>query len=176
MLVATRLIYSMARDNMLPGSRQLAIVKPGHKSPIFAVIAATAVSLLILLSALYSSTAFAYILGMSSLGYFGVYVFTTAGLIYSDRKGNLPATEPGLFDLGRKRRPLHILGLIVFSATLLALLLLPDFRKNGYVYLGSIALCGVWYLTVLRGRLARHEAGPSFVSNRVEVEVGSTRA
>ena len=160
MLVATRLLYSMARDNVLPASRLLQRVSAGRRTPSSAVWTTGVISAAILLSALISPQAFAYILGLSALGYFTVYVLTTAGLISAGRRGRMPAATPGTFDLGRWRNPVHILGLIAFSAVLAALLFLPDFRANGRVFLAVMAVAALWWALVLRTRISRGQAGP----------------
>lgn len=69
---------------------------------------------------------------------------------------------PGIFDLGRFRVPVYIVGLAVFGSVMSALLLLPDFRANAIVFVLTMAVAGVWWLLVLRGRIARSEAGPNY--------------
>lgn len=162
MLVATRLMYSMSRDRMVPGSRFLSRVSPGRRTPSSAVWATGVISALILLSALASPQAFAYILGLSTLGYFTVYVLTTSGIIRADRRGRLPSSAPGDFDLGRWRTPLHVIGLVAFAGVLAALLLLPDFRANGRIFLYVMGAAVLWWALVLRRRLRDGEAGPAF--------------
>ena len=58
--------------------------------------------------------------------------------------------------------PIYILGLVVFGSVMSALMLLPDFRANAVVLRATMALAGVWWLLVLRGRIARSEAGPKY--------------
>ena len=161
MLVATRLLYSMARDNVLPASRLLQKVSVGRKVPAAAVWTTGVISVAILLSALINAQAFAYILGLSALGYFTVYVLTTSGLILAGHRGRMPAATPGTFDLGVLRKPVHIIGLVAFTAVLAALLLLPDFRANGRIFLAVLVVAALWWAVVLRGRIARGQAGPA---------------
>ncbi|MDQ0727308.1 APC family permease [Microbacterium sp. W4I20] len=71
MLVASRVVYALARDNMLPGSKALRGVSKKHKVPTAAVWATGAVSFLLLCSAFANEQTFSYIIGMSALGYFG---------------------------------------------------------------------------------------------------------
>ncbi len=168
MLVATRLLYAMARDNMVPGARFLSHVSPGHRAPSAAVWTTGGVSLLLLMSAFASEQAFAYILGMSALGYFGAYVLTTSGLIHATRSGRFPAPTPDTFDLGRLRTPVHIVGLVLFSAVAAALLFLPDFRANGRVFIAVMVVAALWWGLVLRGRIKRGEAGPAPALSSVE--------
>ena len=167
MLVATRLVYAMGRDNMLPGSRFLRRVSAEHKVPTTAVWATGLVSMVLLASAFASEQAFAFIVGMSALGYFAVYLLTTSGLLLANSRGRIPVGEPGMFDLGRLRVLTYILGLIVFGAVMAALLFLPDFRANAMVFAIAMAIAGLWWLLQLRGRIARGEAGPAFaLANR----------
>jgi amino acid transporter len=161
-LVASRLTYSMARDNMLPFSHVWRHVSPKRRSPTFVVIGLGCLSTILLLSALVSEKAFTYILGISSLAVFVTYVLQTFGAIVGARRGTIPAAEPGTFDLGRARMPIYIVGLVSFTAVAAALVLLPQFAGNGWVFLGIIALAALWWATGLRGRLRRGEAGPNF--------------
>ncbi len=66
-LVATRLTYSMARDNMLPFSNVWRHVSAKTKTPTYAVIGLGCLSTVLLLSALVNEKAFNYIIGIASL-------------------------------------------------------------------------------------------------------------
>ncbi|WP_413768789.1 amino acid permease [Rhodococcus pyridinivorans] len=160
MLVATRLLYAMARDNMVPFSRTFHTVSPRHKIPTVAVWGSAAVSGFFLLTALLSETAFSYILGMATIGYVGVYILTTAGMMVADRRGTFPPSEAGFFDLGRFRRAVHTIGLLSFSTVMGALILLPDFRPNVAPLAVLLALGLLWWALVLRARIATGKAGP----------------
>jgi amino acid transporter len=164
MLVATRLTYSMARDNMLPFSGILRRVSPTRQTPMYAVVALGVLSTVLLLSALVNEQAFTYILGIATLAFFSVYILQTAGLIIGARRGTIPVAEPGTFDLGRARMPIYIFGLIVFCAVEIALIVLPQFAGNGWVFLGVLAVAAIWWLTVLRPRLRRGDAGKNFAA------------
>lgn len=162
MLVATRLVYALGRDNMLPGSRILRRVSATHKVPTYAVWATGLVSLALLLSALANEQTFSYIIGMSALGFFGVYLLTTAGLVVANARKRIPQGAEGVFDLGRMRLPVYVLGLVVFGSVMSALLFLPDFRANAIVFVVTMGLAAVWWLVVLRGRIASSAAGPKY--------------
>ena len=170
MLVATRLIYALGRDNMLPGSQLLRRVSVKHKVPTFAVWATGVVSLALLLSALANEKTFSYIIGMSALGFFAVYLMTTAGLLVANARTRIPVAIAGVFDLGRIRVPVYVLGLVVFGSVMSALLFLPDFRANAVVFVVTMAVAGVWWLTCLRGRISRSEAGPNYALATVELD------
>jgi amino acid transporter len=161
-LVATRLTYSLARDNMLPFSHIWRRVSPTTRTPTNAVLGLGALSTLLLLSALLSTQAFTYILGIATLGFFSVYVLQTVGLIVGMRRGTIPVGEPGTFDLGRWRMPVYVVALVIFLTVVGFLVFLPQFAGNGWVFLGVVAVAALWWLTSLRGRLARGEAGAAF--------------
>ena len=100
-LVATRLTYSMARDNMLPLSHVWRHVSPSNRTPTYAVLGLFGLSTILLLSALVSEKAFFLIIGLSSLAVFATYFLQTIALLIGHRRGTIPAAEPGTFDLGR---------------------------------------------------------------------------
>ena len=173
---------------MLPGSHLLRQVSEKHKVPTPAVLVTGLVSLLLLLSALANEQTFSYIIGMSALGFFGVYLLTTAGLLVANARNRIPEGAEGIFDLGRFRVPVYTVGLVVFGSVMAALLLLPDFRANAVVFIVTMAVAVAWWLVVLRGRIARSEAGPKYalargthdtaasdVSNHVAAEPNQSR-
>jgi hypothetical protein len=51
---------------------------------------------------------------------------------------------------------------VAFTLVCAALIFLPQFAGNGYVFLGLVVLAGLWALTGLRKRLANGDAGPDF--------------
>jgi amino acid transporter len=176
MLVATRLVYALGRDNMLPGSRFLRQVSETHKVPTNAVWATGVVSCALLLSALANEETFSYVVGMAALGFFAVYLLTTAGLLVANARKQIPRGPAGVFDLGRLRVPVYVLGLVVFGSVLATLLLLPDFRPNATVFVITMAIAAVWWVLVLRRRIARADAGPQYALNRSEHSASSTAA
>ncbi|PRY18559.1 APC family permease [Kineococcus rhizosphaerae] len=161
-LVGTRLLYSLSRDNMMPFSRALRHVDPTRKTPTTAVLTLGVVSLLLLSSALVSQQAFNYFLGIATLAFFTTYVLQTVGLLVATRRGRIPAAEPGTFDLGRARTPLLVVSLVVFAAVETALLFLPAFAGNGFVFAGIVGVAFAWWLLALRRRLRLGLAGPRF--------------
>ncbi len=163
-LVGTRLLYSMSRDNMMPFSRALRHVSSTRKTPSTAVVTLGVVSVILLLSALVSPQAFNYFLGIATLAFFTTYVLQTIGLLIASFRGRIPKAEPGTFDLGRARVPLLIVSLLVFSTVEGALLFLPAFAGNGLVFGGIIVLAFLWWLLVLRRRLSSGHAGAGYAS------------
>lgn len=165
-LVATRLTYSMARDNMLPFSHVWRHVSEQSKTPTYAVIGLGCLSTLLLLSALVNEKAFIYILGIASLLFFTVYILQTIGLVIGYHRGTIPQGEPGTFDLGRWRLPIYLTALVIFLSVAVALVFLPQFASNKWVFLGIVVLAAAWWVGGLRARLRRGEAGPDFARRR----------
>src|SRR6201991_530605 len=149
-LVATRLTYSMARDNMLPLSHVWRHVSPSNRTPTYAVLGLFGLSTILLLSALVSEKAFFLIIGLSSLAVFATYFLQTVALLIGHRRGTIPAAEPGTFDLGRARVPVYVVGLVAFTLVCVALIFLPQFAGNGYVFGGLVVLAALWAATGLR--------------------------
>jgi amino acid transporter len=163
-LLASRLMYSLSRDNMLPASRIWRRVAPGHKTPANAAFVIAAVAILLCLSALFNTSAFTYFLGIGSLAFFGVYLLQTIGLLIAKRKGRIPEPEPGTFDLGRWRVGIYVAGFVMFAVIEIALATLPQFAGNIWVFLGVVVLGALWWLLVIRPRLRRGDAGPLYAS------------
>ena len=87
MLVATRLVYALGRDNMLPVPTASPGVASAQGADTSAVWATGLVSrLALLLSALANEQTFSYIVGMSALGFFCVYLLTTGGLLVANAR------------------------------------------------------------------------------------------
>ncbi|MEV5361101.1 amino acid permease, partial [Micrococcus luteus] len=166
-LVATRLTYSMARDNMLPFSHVWRHVSPSNRTPTYAVLGLFGLSTVLLLLALISEKAFFLIIGLSSLAVCAMYFLQTVAVLVGSRRGTIPAAEPGTFDLGRARVPVAVVALIAFAAVCCALIFLPQFANNGYVFLGLLVLAGLWAVTGLRKRLATGEAGPDYAKTHL---------
>src|SRR6185295_10713936 len=161
-LVATRLTYSMARDNMLPFSHIWRHVSPSNRTPTYAVLGIFGFSTILLLSALVSEKAFFLILGLSSLAVCAMYLLQTIAVLIANRRGTIPTAEPGTFDLGKARVPVAVVAAIAFTLVCAALIFLPQFAGNGYVFAGLLVLTTLWALTGLRKRLATGEAGPDY--------------
>jgi amino acid transporter len=166
-LVATRLTYSMARDNMLPFSHVWRHVSPSNRTPTYAVLGIFSLSTILLLSALVSEKAFFLIIGLSSLAVCAMYFLQTVAVLIGNRRGTIPAPEPGTFDLGKARVPVAIVALIAFAAVCVALIFLPQFAGNGYVFLGLLALSFLWAVTGLRKRLQSGDAGPDYAKTHL---------
>jgi amino acid transporter len=151
----TRLIFALARDNMLPMSRWLRIVKADSHTPVGAIIGLWlgASALVLLVRRMDAIIAISTITGY--LGYAGI-VWTSLAAT------QLPRLVSGGFGLGRWR------GAVGWSALVWTLLLVVAVSvpqgSAGWLPLeltGVSAVVGiVLYVLLIRGRLRRGEAGP----------------
>jgi amino acid transporter len=154
MAATSRLMFSMARDRMLPGSGVLGWVHPGSRVPIATLVAvgvaSAAVVLLLDNLALITSVS-------ATAGYLG-YAGILAALLLTRRP---PEPAPGEFTLGRAGRLVRWLAL-AWTLGVVAALAIPDTgdgwlaaRATGIALAAGLLL----YLSCTRGRIQRGEAG-----------------
>ncbi|MBI1784209.1 amino acid permease [Candidatus Sumerlaeota bacterium] len=151
----TRLIFSLARDNMLPYSSVLREVHPEHKTPTRAiisvwVIASALVAALPKLDVITSISAVA--------GYLGYGAIILASLFTRHRTDGIT----GGFELGPCRRPIGWSAL-VWTILLVGALTIPSLDGGhlpALATLGAILLGVGLYFAVIRRRILRGEAGP----------------
>ncbi len=158
MAATSRLLFALGRDRMLPGSRWLAFVAEGHRTPRNAILFIWAVSSAVVLG-LPSVDAMTQI--SSVAGYLGY-----AGIVIAALRA--PASPPGEgFRLGRARIGIGIAALVWVLGLVLALTIpptpLPGIQTQHLPALstGLAIVVGVAiYLAVIRRRLLRGQAGP----------------
>ena len=157
-----RLIFAMARDNILPGSSILRQVNPQTQTPIRALVTGSLLGLLFTIYGYYITVsgngkdAFFALVGATSTLPFIVYFLTV--LAYVIRRDRM-ATLPEAFNLGTWAKPVMFAAL-GWTIIALGLLMIPKiFWLTDAIVVVVIVLAAVWYFAVLRGRLARGEAG-----------------
>jgi amino acid transporter len=158
MAATSRLLFAMARDRMLPGSRWLAFVAEGHRTPRNAILFTWAVSSAVVLGlpTLDIITQLSAVAGY--VGYAGI-------IIAALRCGTTTVTDG--FRLGAARRWIGGAAL-VWVLGLVAALTIPPTPLAGiatqHLPALSIAIAMavglVLYFGVIRRRLVRGEAGP----------------
>ena len=165
MAATSRLLFAMARDRMLPGSRWLAFVAQGHRTPRNAILFIWAVSsgVVLGLPTLDIITQISAVAGY--LGY--------AGIIFAALRCR-PATVTDGFRLGTSRRWIGGAAL-VWVLGLVAALTIPPTPLAGIAtqhlpaLSTAIAIAAglVVYFGVIRRRLVRGEAGPPTTPSEV---------
>lgn len=166
MAVATRMIFALSRDGMLPASPLLATVNARTRTPVAAILLVTALS--VVLNFLNEGLV-AKIFAIVGLTYYATYFLTMVATVIGNRAGRIPAGPAGVFGLGRRLVPMAILAMVWTGAVILVLSLPEINHETAVTTLIALALGFAWWLFVLRGRLARGEAG---VPNREPVGAG----
>jgi len=160
-----RLIFSMARDNILPFSRVLKQVHPRTRTPIPALLSTTGLSLLFTIYGyidvrFFGGDAFIILITATATLPFLVYLGTVVAYVW---KRDKLMSFPGAFDLGPWARPVMIAAL-VWVVLVLAMLIIPrDYWGADLVCIIVEAVALGWWLLALRHRLNRGEADVSQV-------------
>ena len=155
-----RLIFAMARDNMLPGSRALKLVNPTTKTPLPALGVSYAITSGVMIYGYNQSNTFGTLVGATALVPFVVYFLTV--LAYGYKRRGLERL-PGAFHLGRWATPVFVGAFAWLVLAILALSLPKEFHgADKYVGYG-IGLAVLWWLVGLYPRLRRHTAGVAVV-------------
>jgi amino acid transporter len=157
---ATRLLFSMARDNMLPASSWLKRVHPKRATPTTAIVLVWFISCIVVLSLerleiITSVSAIA-----TYIGYAGIIVAAMRGM--RGKQGS-----PG-FSLGRWRPvvgPVALAWVVCLIAALTVPVADPAVgRLPSKVIVGVLAAGSAVYYFLIRTRIQRGEAGPPLVS------------
>jgi amino acid transporter len=158
MAAASRLMFSLSRDRMLPGSARLARVSPRTQSPSGSLITVAAISAVLVTVGTYmANEVMALIVGMASVGYYAVYALTIAAVLWAARNRRLSAETT--FDLGRAAVPIRWAAL-VWSVFVVGVLVVPESnRKTAAMAAAFFAIAALWYFGKLRGDLDRGVAG-----------------
>ncbi len=140
----SRLLFAMARDGLLPGSRLMRRVHARTGTPVAALVVSLVVCLVLLAYGTLDGDAFVVLVGATALVPYLVYLLTLGG--YLARRRRLLADGAGGFRLGRAALPVAGLAML-WLVVVVAALTLPDaFRSADYVVLGALALAGLWYV------------------------------
>lgn len=156
--VAARLLFSLARDAMLPFSAILKTVNQRTRTPIYSI--ATVATCALIVNFL-SAGIIARVVAIVSVCYYGTYLLVLIATLRASRVGRIPDAPPGTIDMGRWLRPLSWVG-IVWSLMIIGLMTLPRVNHIAGEYtLYALALGTLWYAAYLRPRIRRGVAGAS---------------
>jgi amino acid transporter len=153
---ATRLLFSMARDNMLPGSGWLKQVHPKRATPSAAIAVVWVLASLVVLAL----ERIEIIASVSTLAAYLGY----SGIVWGAIRGLRGRQASAGFRLGRWRGLVGPLALVWVVSLLVALsvpVLDPEVgRLPQKVFVGALLAGAAVYVLLIRGRIARGEAGP----------------
>lgn len=164
-----RLIYALARDNMIPFSDVLGRVHARTHTPVTALVVSMVLGLLFTLYGYAQGNAFGTLVAATATLPYIVYLLTV--IAYIRRRQTLVAL-PGTFSLGAWRGPVIAGALVWLVAALLVLTIPADFRSADYVVVGVEVVALAWYALALRARLRAGTAGASLA---VQAEIPGVR-
>jgi amino acid transporter len=107
-----RLIYAMARDGALPGSRRLAKVNPRTGTPVAPAVLSGVLAIGLLLLNLGNPTVFSTITATSVVIVYLAYLLVTGPLLSKRLRKRLPAGQSGWFSLGRWAIPINVAAVV----------------------------------------------------------------
>jgi amino acid transporter len=153
-----RLVYSLARDNMLPFSGWFRKVNVRTQTPIVALVVFGILDIAFMIYGYLQTNAFGTLVAATAIIPYIIYFLITVAYA---RKRSVLERVPGQFHLGRWAKP--VIGLVLgWTALVILILALPaPFHGSDKVIVGGAILAALWYLLVLRGRLKNGTAGPT---------------
>jgi len=151
-----RLVYSLARDNMLPFSGWLRKVNARSQTPIVALLVFGVIDLGVMIYGYLQTSAFGTLVGATAIIPYIIYFLITVA--YAIRRRTLDSI-PGTFSLGRWAWP--VIGFVLgYTVLIMAVLALPaPFHGADKVLLYGLILAALWYFGGLLWRLRRGSAG-----------------
>jgi amino acid transporter len=151
-----RLVYSMARDNMLPFSGALRKVNVRSQTPIIALLVFGVIDLGVMIYGYNQPSSFGTLVGATAIIPYIIYFLIT--LAYAIKRRTLDSL-PGAFNLGRWAWP--VIGFVlVYTVVVMLVLSLPaPFHGSDKVLGYGLALAALWYFGGLLWRLRKGTAG-----------------
>lgn len=153
-----RLVYSLARDNMLPWSGAFRRVNRRTQTPVFALVVFGLLDIAFMIYGYLQTNAFGTLVAATAIIPYIIYFLITVAYA---RKRSALERVPGAFSLGRWAGP--VIGLVLAWTVLvmLALSLPGAFHGADLVVAGGAVLAALWYFLGLRRRLKAGTAGPA---------------
>lgn len=157
MAVATRLLYSLSRDRLLPGHQVLSTVNSRTRTPVAAIVVVAVFGLVI---NLLSAGIITRVISIVTICYYLTYMLTLISVLVGHRAGRIPPA-PGYFTIHENRLgPLVWTGIVYTLVAILALTL-PTVNHISAEYSAGGLLIGVlWWALYLRPRLNDRSIGP----------------
>jgi len=158
-----RLIYSLSRDNMFPGSKLFSRVDNKTKTPVAALILTTVIYIAVMVFAAEEGNAYVDLIGATPI--FASFVYLMIVAAYAARRNRIPKSRA--FDLGRWAMPLIVLSMGWEIAIIIDFTLPSIFHAAAEVAVAGQAVAIAWYYGGLRSRLRRGTAGNALALGRL---------
>jgi amino acid transporter len=160
-----RLVYSLARDNMLPFSGILRRVNLRSQTPIIALLVFGVIDLGVMWYGYLQTSAFGTLVGATAIIPYIIYFLITVAYAVKRRTTD---SIPGAFTLGRWAWP--VIGFVLaYTVVIMLALSLPEpFHGSDKVLGYGAGLAVLWYIGALYRRLRRGTAGVKPVDELVD--------
>jgi amino acid transporter len=155
-----RLVYSLARDNMLPWSGFFRKVNSRTQTPIAALVVFGVINIGFMIYGYLQTNSFGTLVAATAIIPYIIYFLIAVAYAVKRRQ---TAQVVGSFSLGRWARPVIALVLGWTVLTMLALALPTPFHGSDWVIAGGAVLAALWYFLALRQRLRAGTAGPTSI-------------
>src|SRR6266567_2179259 len=160
-----RLVYSLARDNMLPFSGALRKINARSQTPVVALLVLAVIDIGVMIYGYFQSSAFGTLVGATAIIPYIIYFLIT--LAYAIKRRTTDSL-PGAFNLGRWAWP--VIGFVlVYTVLVMLVLSLPaPFHGSDKVLGYGLALAALWYFGGLLWRLKKGTAGIKPVEDLIQ--------
>lgn len=152
---ASRVIWSYARDNALPAPHLLARLTRGQKQPIFALMVASVIGVVMLISSAQAVDFYTLMLNFTSGGFYLSFLFPLIGALVIKLRGQW---RPGPFSFGGWSTFLSVVAVIWATFQFLNIAWPRDFYGNWlnwsiYIVVGSLLVIGAVIYAAMRPRM-----------------------
>jgi amino acid transporter len=160
-----RLVYSLARDNMLPFSGFLRKINPRSQTPVVALLVFGVIDVGVVIYGYFQTNAFGTLVGATAIIPYIIYFLITVAYAVKRRTTD---SIPGAFTLGRWAWP--VIGFVlVYTVLIMVVLSFPAPFHGSDKMLGyALALAALWYFGGLLRRLRKGTAGVKPVGDLVD--------
>lgn len=109
---ASRMVFSMSRDRVLPGSRVLGRVSPRTGTPALPSVVVGVLAVLVLLINLGQAQIFTAVTSVAVVLVYLAYLLVTGPVLVARLRGRLPAARAGHFSLGAMAVPVNVVAVL----------------------------------------------------------------
>ncbi|HEX3782250.1 MAG TPA: amino acid permease [Pseudonocardiaceae bacterium] len=109
---ASRMVFSMSRDRVLPGSRVLGRISPRTGTPVLPSIVVGVLAMLVLLINLGQTQIFTAVTSVAVVLVYLAYLLVTGPVLVARLRGRLPAARAEHFSLGRWAVPVNVVAVL----------------------------------------------------------------
>jgi amino acid transporter len=157
---ASRVIWSYARDNMLPASKALSKLTSGTKIPANAILVTAIVPILVVLTSLLGA-GYSVLVLFAIAGFYISFAFPVLGLAKRQLDGTW---EPSIFNLGKWSKPVTFIASVWVLFELVNIAWPRDNASPWYIQYGVViivsivSLFGVLFYSVRRKQIVANNS------------------